>query len=320
MPGKRTHFNPMWKLDPKFKEWLDADPESKFNFYCKKCHCTCELGNMGKGALNKHVKTKKHASVDESRQSQSAGLMLTWSKSSQEKVDDIFMPLANESLGGNNAQSLDLATERNCDSVNVNEPESSINKWIVGEDVQKAEALWTLYTTVNHISSRACTNTSALFEVMFRDSEISKQFACGKDKNAYLASFGLAPYFSDQLCKTLNECPIYSVSFDESFRITKNEQMDLVIRYWDPKLKCTLTRYIGSEFLGHSTADNLLKAFNKATAHLDQEKIINLGMDGPTTNHKFFRLLQAQREQQSENILCNTFVFFHAKKIQLFKI
>ena len=121
---------------------------------------------------------------------------------------------------------------------------------------------------------------------MFRDSEISKQFACGKDKNAYLASFGLAPYFSDQLCKTLNECPIYSVSFDEAFnRITKTEQMDLAIRYWDPKLKCTSTRYIGSEFLGHSTANNLLKAFNKATAHLDQEKIINLGMDGPTTNH-----------------------------------
>ena len=111
MPGKRTHFNPAWKLDPKFKEWLDVDPESKFNFYCKKCHCACELGNIGKGALNKHIKAKNHASVDESRQSQSAGLMLTWSKSSQEKVDDIFMPLANEPLGGNNAQSLDLATE-----------------------------------------------------------------------------------------------------------------------------------------------------------------------------------------------------------------
>ena len=121
---------------------------------------------------------------------------------------------------------------------------------------------------------------------MFRDSEISKQFACGKDKNAYLASFGLAPYFSDQLCKTLNECPIYSVSF---------EQMDLVIRYWDPKLKCTLTRFIGSKFLGHSTADNLLKAFNKATAHLNQEKIINLGMDGPTANHKFFGFFRSKR-------------------------
>ena len=63
MPGNRTHLNPVWKLDPKFKEWLGVDPESKFNFYCKKCQCTCELGNMGKGALKKHLKAKKHAAM-----------------------------------------------------------------------------------------------------------------------------------------------------------------------------------------------------------------------------------------------------------------
>ena len=67
--------------------------------------------------------------------------MLAWSKSSQEKADNI-LPLANEPLGGNNAQSLDLTTEKNWEAV--------------GEDVQKAEALWTLNTTVNHISSRVC--------------------------------------------------------------------------------------------------------------------------------------------------------------------
>ena len=60
--------------------------------------------------------------------------MLAWSKSSQEKADDI-LPLANEPLGGNNAQSLDLATERNRNAVNVNETESSIDKWIVGEPI-----------------------------------------------------------------------------------------------------------------------------------------------------------------------------------------
>ena len=63
MPGNRTHLNPAWKLDPKFKEWLGVDPESKFNFYCKKCLCTCELGNVGKGALKKHLKAKKHAAM-----------------------------------------------------------------------------------------------------------------------------------------------------------------------------------------------------------------------------------------------------------------
>ena len=97
-----------------------------------------------------------------------------------------------------------------------NETDSSMNKWIVGEDVQKAEALWCLYATVNHISNRSSNNMNALFEVMFNDSEIAKEFACAEDKNPYLVSFGLAPYFLDHLCKNLSECSIYSVSFDEA--------------------------------------------------------------------------------------------------------
>ena len=56
-----------------------------------------------------------------------------------------------------------------------------------------------------------------------------------------------------------------------------------------------VTRYIGSQFLRHSNTDNLLAAINKATAWFDQEKIINIGMDRPSTNHKFLRLLRAQR-------------------------
>ena len=78
-------------------------------------------------------------------------------------------------------------------------------------------------------------------------------------------------------------------------RVTKNEQLDLAGRYWDSKHKSPVTRYIGSHFLRHSTADNLLAGINEATAWFDQEKIINIGMDRPSTNHKFLRLLRAQR-------------------------
>ena len=82
MPGKRTVFNPKWKSDPNFEAWLAVDLKSAFNFFCIKCQCTCELGNMGKGALNKHMKSKKHRAVEEMRQSKSAGLILSWSRSS----------------------------------------------------------------------------------------------------------------------------------------------------------------------------------------------------------------------------------------------
>ena len=284
MPGKRTLFNPAWLSEANYKGWLAADPDSVFNYCCRKCMCTGELGNMGKGALNKHIKSKKHSSVDINRQSKSAGLMLSWSRAGNppQGNSNLHGPTVSEELSTQPETSLDSTSsstvlETQGNHLVNNEAGSSINKWIVGEDVQKAEALWCLYSTVNHLSCRASNNTSALFEVMFNDSEIAKQFTCAKDKNSYLVSFGLAPYFLDQLCRYLNECPIYSISFDEAYnRVTKREQLDLAVRYWDSKLMSPVTRYIGSEFLGHSTADNLLSAFNKATAQLDEEKIINI--------------------------------------------
>ena len=73
-------------------------------------------------------------------------------------------------------------TDRIPSNVLTVEKESAMNRFIVSEDVSKAEVLWSLYTS---------NNTSALFEVMFHDSEIAKQFSCAKDKNAYMVSFSL---------------------------------------------------------------------------------------------------------------------------------
>ena len=82
-------------------------------------------------------------------------------------------------------------TDRIPSNVLTVEKESAMNRFIVSEDVSKAEVLWSSYTTVNHISNRASNNTGALYEVMFHDSEIAKQFSCAKDKNAYMVSFSL---------------------------------------------------------------------------------------------------------------------------------
>ena len=51
----------------------------------------------------------------------------------------------------------------------------------------------------------------------------------------------------------------YSISFDECMnRISQNEQMDFIIRYWDGNTNKVAVRYIVSEFLGHATAVDLL--------------------------------------------------------------
>ena len=55
---------------------------------------------------------------------------------------------------------------------------------------------------------------------------------------------------------------LFSVSFDESFnKVIQEEQMDLLVRYWDDEVKEVVTRYFESEFLGHTRAGDLRDKF-----------------------------------------------------------
>ena len=52
----------------------------------------------------------------------------------------------------------------------------------------------------------------------------------------FMATFGLAPYFSEILVKELSEVPFYSLSFDQSYNtVDKKEQLDVLVRYYDVK-------------------------------------------------------------------------------------
>src|SRR5207245_1168219 len=57
------------------------------------------------------------------------------------------------------------------------------------------------------------------------------------------------------------------------------------------------TRYITSAFLGHTTAEDLLKGFNTACSGLNLESLLQVSMDGPNVNLKFLRLLKEEMQQ-----------------------
>ena len=79
--------------------------------------------------------------------------------------------------------------------------------------------------------------------------------------------FGLGPYFHDLLVDKIRSVTCYSVSFDESMnKISQNEQMDFIIRYWDNDINQVAVRYLCSEFLGHATAADLLRHFKQGTS------------------------------------------------------
>ena len=172
-----------------------------------------------------------------------------------------------------------------------NQPLSSqISSHFSKEDVLSAEVLWAIEILMVHSSSNSSAGTDKLFAKMFPDSQIAKQFQCGKTKCSYLINFGLAPYFKEKLMKKLQVPGTkYVISFDESLnKVLQKEQMDLIVRFWDKEKNKVSSRYLNSQFLGHTRAADLLQKFSEALGKLNLANLIQNSMDGPSTNWKFF--------------------------------
>ena len=108
---------------------------------------------------------------------------------------------------------------------------------------------------------------------MFPDSEIAKNFQRGSTKASYVTTYGLAPYFHSLLLQKISSLPHQVVSFDESLNNSfQKGQMDLLICYWDSDTDRVCTHYMGSEFMGRSTADDVLETFQNGISEVDESK------------------------------------------------
>ena len=89
---------------------------------------------------------------------------------------------------------------------------------------------------------------------MFPDSNIARDFKCASTKMSYLVCFGIVPYFRDKLIDKVRSSVCHGVSFDESLNsICQEGQMDINVQYLD------------SQFLGYSSAKDLISAFSEGT-------------------------------------------------------
>ena len=298
---KHTRFNPLWKDDPRFKIWITEDGSSPFCVRCKFCQKKIDLSNMGEKALTQHMGSQKHNTIARQRLEQNlGGLLSSWVRPIPSNTSAETRPNESpQSLHDSEPSHSDGRNENNGNLPGTSNSSNALNQWVSQESVLKAEILWNLHCTVNHLSYRSNIHTSAIFATIFSDSEIAQKYSCSKDKSSYLTTFGIAPFFYDNLTKTVGEADFYSISFDESFNgVTKSEQLDIAVRYWDANVSQPVTRYLDSEFLGHANAENCLRSFDKATSMLDHNKMIHVGMDGPAVNQEFFRLLQEQRANE----------------------
>jgi len=69
-----------------------------------------------------------------------------------------------------------------------------------------------------------------IFQAMFWDSHIAKNYNCGRTRQSYLITFEIAPFFKLLLVDDIKKSDFYLVIFDEFFSgLLQKEQMDVLI-------------------------------------------------------------------------------------------
>ncbi|XP_063731290.1 uncharacterized protein LOC134858964 isoform X2 [Eleginops maclovinus] len=261
----KCKFNDNWLSIGQFADWLKRVPADDSEAYCTFCKRTLKLGTLGIKALESHTKSSKHQeSANAARNSHGIALFCSVASST--------------SLINNTGNIRDL---------------------LGSTDTMKAEVLWALNTVAKHQSCRSNDGIGELFQAMFPDSTVAKTFQCGRDKTSYILRFGVAEFVKKELISKVTGP--FVIMFDESLNhATKRKQLDLQVRYWDDGQ--VQSRYLGSQFMGHATANDLLKEIKECAGHLDLSKLISISMDGPNVDkilralHTLLHNVPARRE------------------------
>ena len=87
--------------------------------------------------------------------------------------------------------------------------------------------------------------------------------------------------------------------FDESYtNIVKNGQMDMHIKCWDTSLNIVKMGYCNSHFKGEAAAKDVLKTFKECVNGMDEDKLLQVAMDGTDVNTSFLTSLKKEKIYQ----------------------
>ena len=298
--NKQTIFNEDWVKEPEFSSWVVKDPKSNTKARCKVCGHSFLLGNMGRMALISHSKGKKHKnkvqlSRELKKKTESISSFFGKPSTSTSMENDIEIKDKNQPVKPP-PPSFPSQKEETSNS-------GAISKFGIHDEVLTAEILWAMKVVSSHYSVASSEKTSDLWQRMFPDSAIAQKFKSGRTKCSYLIQFGLAVFYKEDLAsKMFQPGTIFVACFDESLnKVLQQEQMDLYLRFWDSELNKVVSRYFDSVFLGHTKAD-LLGNFKQCLLNLNMANLLQVSMDGPNTNWKFYNNFVQDREKSDLDI------------------
>ena len=135
-----------------------------------------------------------------------------------------------------------------------------------------------------------------------------------------MVNHGIAPYVKDILRDDVRKSDLYIVSFDESMNdIIQTSEMDIFLRFWNDEANKVEDRYWDSEFLGHTTRQDLHDSLQEGLRLFDMEKMVQLSMDGPNVNLKLLQKVKDSRDELGHSKLitfgtCNLHTVYGAFK------
>ena len=180
---------------------------------------------------------------------------------------------------------------------------NDMGSYVAKGSVIKAEIIWVLKNVMSGFSLRSCDGISDCFKEMFLIVRLLIIFHL--PECSCLITYGIAPYFASLLLEDNKHSDNFLISFEESLNsVTVNVQMDIVITFWDKLNSKVEVQYLASIFLGHTRADHLLKAFQEATSKLELDKILQVSIDGPSVNRKFYeKLIESQEVSELTGLI-----------------
>lgn len=302
MPPKGVcTFQTDWLCDPEL-HWVEKVEKDVTKAFCRLCQTSISLSSMGRTALTSHMKGQKHKSkataiINTPRLADLIPISKTAGDAGIASPSTVSIPLNSAQLVLTDGPSVSGADPL---PAMIRHTESQpINKYLLKDETTIAEIIWCLDAIMNHSTVRSAGKSASLFPLMFKDSKTAANMKLQRTKIGYTLVYGLAPYFKNQLLDFLLKCPYLVVGFDESLnKVCQRQQMDLNARFWDDSTDEVRVRYVTSVFLGRCKAVDLLTGFLSAVRPLGVEKVLQVSMDGPNVNLRFFKDLQIKMAEE----------------------
>ena len=100
---------------------------------------------------------------------------------------------------------------------------------------------------------------------------------------SYLVKYGLTPYFEKKIHDDASNTP-FTFKFDETTTKQVKKQYHGYITYWSKSTDQVENTYLGSLFVGHCAAADLVDHYLefKQRWHLEDHLLLHVGMDGPS--------------------------------------